>query len=267
MAIGGVGFLNQINQTNNAANTSLRRISSGVQNPSAAYSPSAYSISARMNSKIGTLSQSRSNTQTANAMLNVASGGVSSTVDALTSLKEKILQAANGTNQASDVATINKSVQQTISTINDNANVEFNGMKLLDGSRSVTVAGDNGYKTIQLGNMSAQGLGLADSDGKSTLDLSSPEGIANAIETVDTALNSALDLATDIGATQQNLNASDANYATSIASMTDAYSTEDDTDIAAEITKLKSAETQNQMALFAQKMFMHNNASVLSLLQ
>ena len=267
MAMGGIGYLNQINQTNNAANTSLRRIASGSQNPSAAFSPSAYSISARMNSKVGTLSQSKSNTQTANAMLNVASGGVSSTVDTLTSLKEKLLQAANGTNSDSDVATINKSVKQAISTINDNANVEFNGMKLLDGSRSVTVAGDNGYKTLQLGNLSAQGLGLADSEGNSTLDLSSPEGIASAIDTVDAALNSALDLATDIGATQQNLNASDANYATSIASMTEAYSTGDDVDIAAEVTKLKSADTQNQMALFAQKMFMHNNAGVLRLLQ
>ena len=63
-------------------------------------------------------------------MLNVAAGGVSSTVDALTNIKSQILQAANGTNKDSDVATIRDSIQQSVSTINDNANVEYNGMKM-----------------------------------------------------------------------------------------------------------------------------------------
>ena len=176
------------------------------------------------------------------------------------------MQAANGTNKDSDVATIRNSIQQSVSTINDNANVEYNGMKLLDGSRSITVAGDTGYKTVNLGNLSSEGLGLTDKDGNLTLDLSSPRGIEESLETVDSALNSALGMATDIGAAQQGLSFSEANYTTMGESLTASLSTEDDTDIAAEVTKLRSADAQNQLAMYAQKMFMHNNAQVLSLL-
>ena len=173
MAIGGLGYLNQINRTNSSANSSIQKIVSGSQRPSAKNGASSYAIASRMNSNVGTAAQSRSNAQTANAMLNVAVGGVSSTVDALTSIKSQILQAANGTNQGSDVSAIRSSIQQSVSTINDNANVEYNGMKLLDGSRSISVAGDTGYKTIKLGNLSSEGLGLTDNDGNLTLDLSS----------------------------------------------------------------------------------------------
>lgn len=40
-----------------------------------------------------------------------------------------------------------------------------------------------------------------------------------------------------------------------------------DTDMAKAITQLRSADTQNQLAMYAQKMFMTNSASVLSLLR
>ncbi len=266
MAIGGLGYLNQINRTNSSANSSIQKIVSGSQRPSAKNGASSYAIASRMNSNVGTAAQSRSNAQTANAMLNVAAGGVSSTVDALTSIKSQILQAANGTNQGSDISAIRSSIQQSVSTINDNANVEYNGMKLLDGSRSISVAGDTGYKTIKLGNLSSEGLGLTDNDGNLTLDLSSEEGINNALNTVDSALDKSLGMSTDIGAAQQGLVASEGNYTTMGESLTASLSTEDDTDIAAEMTKLRSAEAQNQLALHAQKMFMHNSAQVLSLL-
>ena len=269
MAIGGLGALNQINRTNSAINSSIQKIATGSQRPSASYGASSYAIAARMSSNVGTAAQSRRNAQNANAMLNVASGGISSTVNALSTIKEQLLQAANGTNQGSDIAAIGRSISGAVSTINDNAAIEYNGMRLLDGTRTIAVAGDTGYSTVHLGNLSSEGLGLTDSQGNLTLDLSSEQGIANALTTVDNALssaNSALDMATDVGAEQQGLSFSEANYTTMGESLTASLSTEDDTDIAAEVTKLRSADVQNQLALHAQKMFMHNNAQVLSLL-
>ncbi len=288
MAIGGLGYLNQINRTNSSVGSSIQKIATGSQNPSAKYGVSAYSISQRMTSNIGTAAQSKRNAQNANAMLNVAAGGVSSTVNALSSIREQVLQAANGTNQGSDIAAITRSISGAVSTINDNAAVEYNGMRLLDGSRSFTVAGDTGYKTVNLGNLSSEGLGLTDSEGKLTFDLSTTAGIESALGTVnnalstatgvangitgaqegliDTALDTGLGMATDIGAVQQGLSFSEGNYTTMEASLTEALSTQDDTDIAAEVTKLRSESTLNQMALHAQKMFMHNSAQVLSLL-
>lgn len=266
MAIGGLGYLNQINRTNSNVSSSVQKIVTGSNHPSASNGASSYAISERMRSNVGTAAQSKSNAQTANAMLNVAAGGVSSTVNALSNIKNQILQAANGTNQDSDIAAIGQTIAKAVSTINGNASIEYNGMKLLDGSRSITVAGDTGYKTVNLKDLSSEGLGLTDKQGNSMIDLSSREGIEKSIETVDKALNATLGMATDIGAAQQGLMASEENYTTMGESLTASLSTEDDTDIAAEVTKLRSAETQNQLALHAQKMFMHNSAQVLSLL-
>ncbi|WP_462331574.1 flagellin [Schwartzia sp. (in: firmicutes)] len=267
MAISGLGYLNQVNSTDKTRQSLIKQISTGSAYPSASYGPSDYAINVRLNSSIGVTEQSNRNTQTANSMLNVAAGGVSSTVEALSSLRSQILQAANGTNKDTDVAAIQKNVNQTIATIDDNASVEYNGKKLLDGSASITVAGVDGYKNVQLGNMTSHGLGLTDADGNSTLDLSSAEGIADALDKVDSALNTALDEATNIGAVQQNLSFASANYTTQSESLMSAESTSGDLDIAKAVTELSSANTQNKLAMFAQKLYMHNNASVLKLLQ
>lgn len=262
-----VNSLSSLNRTQSAVNQSIQKIASGTQYPSASYGPSAYAVLTRMYSNVDTISQSNSNAQNSNAMLSTASGGVSSTVDALSSLKEKLLSAANGTNQGSDIQAISGEVNQTVSQISDNAAVQFNGQNLLNGSKSLTVAGDNGYTKINLGNMTAQGLGLVDQNGKSTLDLSSSEGISKAIDTVSSALDIALGQATSIGTAQQGLAYSSANYITQAENLTAAASTTGDTDIASEVSKLKSAQTQDAFSLYATKLNMHNNAAVLSLLQ
>ena len=101
-----VNTLSTLNRTQSAMNTSIQKIATGSQYPSASYGAAAYSILVNMYSNIGTLDQSNSNTQTANAMLATASGGVSSTVEALGSLQQTLQQAANGTNNASDLQAI-----------------------------------------------------------------------------------------------------------------------------------------------------------------
>ena len=259
-----VNTLSTLNRTQSAMNTSIQKIATGSQYPSASYGAAAYSILVNMYSNIGTLDQSNSNTQTANAMLATASGGVSSTVEALGSLQQTLQQAANGTNNASDLQDLSKTVNQTLSQINENASIQFNGKNLLDGSQSLTVAGDNGYTKVDLGNMTTQGLGLTDQNGNSKIDLSN---ISGSLQTVTDAYNKALDQATSLGAAQQNLSYASANYTTQQENLTAAASTSGDTDIAAEVTKLKSADTQNQLALYATKMSMHNNAAVLALLR
>lgn len=280
MAIGGVGFLNQINSTKANYNTVLKQVASGSKFPSAQYGTSEYAISRRTRAQIGALAQSNQNTQNANAMLSVAAGGVSSTISALTSIREQVIKAANGTNSPSDIDTIGKSINQSIQTINDNASIQYNGMDLLNSGRDVAVAGVDGYRNVTLGNMTAESLKLADSEGNSTIDLTdlttyydgkgevdTTKGLGKALSTIDDALGKALDEATNIGAAQQNLTFASANYTVSEENLTAADSNMSDTDMAKAITQLRSADTQNQLAMYAQKMFMTNSASVLSLLR
>lgn len=250
--------LNNLNSVQSAKASSIQKIATGSNYPSASYGASDYAIITRTYSNIGAVTQSNENTQTANSMLNVAAGAVNNTVSSLTSLRSSIVNAMNGTNGNSDLVTLQKGVEQTIAAVNDNASVTYNGMTLLDGSHSLTVAGVDGYSTVSLGNMTAQGLGLVDSEGNSTINLTDASSLSSALDTVDSALSAALDEATSIGATQSGLTYQSANYTTQSESLYSAVSTQGDTDIAAESVNLASASTQEQVALWAIKQGMQS---------
>ena len=267
MAISSINSLSTLNSTQKAINSSIRKIATGSNYPDASYGASAYAITQRTQYNLVGVSQSIQNTQNSNAKLQTASGAVNSTVSALSSLRSTLLEAANGTNSGTDLSALQNTVNQTIVTIDDNASVTYNGQRLLDGTQTVSVAGNDGYTDLQLGNLSAQGLGLTDNQGNSTINLTDKSSISSALSTVDSALNSALDQATSIGAAQQGLSYQAANYTTQSEELQYSLANSDDTDLASEVTKLKSAQTQQQFALYATKMQNVNRASVLSLLQ
>jgi len=263
MSINGImsglnSSLNTLSKVQSARAGSIQKIATGSQYPSASYGASDYAIIQRTYSNIGAISQSNSNTQTANSMLSTASGAVNETVSSLSSLRATLLEAANGTNGQTDLSALQKSVDQTIAAIDDNASVTYNGKRLLDGSQSITVAGADGYRTVSLGNMTSQGLGLTDSQGKSTIDLTDASSISDALDVVDNALKTATDQGADIGAAQQGLTYQSSNYTTQEESLYATAETMDSTDIAAESVNLASANTQEQAALWAIKQGMQS---------
>lgn len=131
-----VSTLNTLNKNSSALAKSLQKVSSGMKINSAADDASGYAISERMRVQIRGLDQANSNTQSGSSMMKVAEGAVSSTVDILKTLKEKVINAANDTNTDSDRATIQKELDQSIDQIDDNANVTYNGKYLVDGSHN-----------------------------------------------------------------------------------------------------------------------------------
>ena len=131
-----ISTLNTLNKNSNALTKSLQKVSSGMKINSAADDASGYAISERMRVQIRGLDQANANTQSGNSMMKVAEGAVSSTVDILKTLKEKVINAANDTNTDSDRQTIQKELDQSIDQIDDNANVTFNGKYLVDGSHN-----------------------------------------------------------------------------------------------------------------------------------
>jgi flagellin len=134
-----ISTLNTLNKNANSLSKSLQKVSSGMRINGAADDASGYAISERMRVQIRGLDQANSNTQNGNAMMKVAEGAVSSTVDILKTLKEKVINAANDTNTDSDRATIQKELDQSIDQINDNANITYNGKLLVDGSHNSEV--------------------------------------------------------------------------------------------------------------------------------
>ncbi|MBQ7704741.1 MAG: hypothetical protein IJT73_04840 [Selenomonadaceae bacterium] len=287
--IGGVNHSNTIlNQISNAAQKTSQILSSGSNLPRASYNSSAYSILQRMNAQTNATEQSIQNTQNASAMMKTAAGATANTVDALTSIQQYLVNAANGTNSDSDRAALQENINQLVQQIDDNARVEYNGMNLLDGSREgVMIAGVSGYENISLGNMSAEALGLIDEEGNVTIDVSNDASIQNSLEQVTGALqyvqgvndnlqatlqggdilNYSLDEATTQGAYLARLEYQADNYTTMEENTQAAASNIGDADMAKQVVKMTSQQIQQQVAIEMSKIFNHSQSSVLSMLR
>ena len=278
--------LNNLNRIQSSNQNSIQRIATGTRYNSPSQGASEYAISQRLSNNIRSTGQSIQNTQNVNAMLQTASGAANNTVQALSTIRENLINAANDTNNASDRSALQDNINQMIRQIDDNSKVEYNGQRLLDGSRNITVAGITGYENVQVNSLTSKDLGLTDEEGNSTIDLNDNDSIQSALDRVNTALetaegaadtisaaqennsfDAALDEVTTIGAQQQRLEFQVQNYMTQEENETDALSNLNDTDIAREITNLRSQQTQEQLALYATNLYNQNRASVLNLLQ
>ena len=165
-----VNTLNTLNKNQSALSTSLKQVSSGMKINGAVDDASGYAISERMRVQIRSLDQDNQNTQNGNSMMKVAEGAVSSTVDILKTLKEKVINAANDTNTDDDRLTIQKELNQSIDQINDNANITFNGKYLVDGTHNQKVTATTTTFTNQAMSTATEGTsaltGLLDRTGR-----------------------------------------------------------------------------------------------------
>ena len=289
MTLGGVNpGLRQLNTIGNSIQKTSQVLSTGSNRPGAAYGAAEYAIAARLTSNIRGTSQSIQNTQNISSMFKIAEGATQNTIQALSSIKENLINAANDTNNSVDRQALQENINQTVRQINLNAQTEYNGQRLLDGThQDVTLAGIDGYENYHLGDLRAGALGLTDSEGNVTIDTTNPEAslaivdraITTAQNSLDSthfmqdyvtegvSLNEALDQATTQGAQLQRMEFQEANYTTMEENQTAALSNMDDADMAKQITNLRNQQTQEQLAMFATRMFNQNRANVISLLQ
>ena len=284
MTLGGVNpGLSQLNRNSIATQKTSQILATGSNRPSAAYGASEYAIAARLTSNIRGTSQSIQNTQNISSMFKIAAGATQNTIQALSTIKENLINAANDSNNSVDRQALQKNIDQTVRQINLNAQTEYNGKRLLDGTaEDVTLAGIDGYENYHLGDLRSEALGLTDSDGNVKINANDPEAslaiVDQAITTAQNSLdstqfmqdyvtNEALDQATTQGAQLQRMEFQEANYTTMEENQTAALSNMDDADMAKQITNLRNQQTLEQTALFATRMFNQNRANVLSLLQ
>ena len=288
MTLGGVNHsLSTLNNVNNAAQKTSQQMATGSKYPSASYGGSAYAVLQRLDSHIAATAQSGQNTQNASALIRTAEGATGKTLSALGTIKAYIMSAANGTNTSSDRADLQKGVNQLVAQIDDNSRVTYNGKHILDGSEQNTgIAGVLGYENFNMGDIRAETLGLTDSEGNVTINLSDENSIQSALTTVNNALDkvqnindslnrsidggaidASLDEATTQGAYLQRLDHQEMLYNTMQENEQAAESTIGDADMAKLASEFNSERTQEQLAIFATKMYNHNLSNIPSLLQ
>ncbi|HTD06443.1 flagellin [Undibacterium sp.] len=144
--------------------TALQRLSSGLRINSAKDDAAGLAIASRMTSQINGLDQAGRNANDGISLAQTAEGGLSTTGDLLQRMRTLAVQAANGTNSASDRASIQSEVSQLQQEVNRVANTtQFNGQNILDGSLSNAQfqVGANANQTINfsVGSSSANAIG------------------------------------------------------------------------------------------------------------
>lgn len=139
--------------------TSLQRLSSGLRINSAKDDAAGLAISDRMTSQINGLNQAARNANDGISLAQTAEGGLATATDLLQRMRTLAVQAANGTNSASDRSSVQQEVSQLQQELNRVAtSTQFNGQNVLDGTlnNAQFQVGANANQTINFSIGSAQ---------------------------------------------------------------------------------------------------------------
>ncbi|MDO8465944.1 MAG: flagellin [Gallionella sp.] len=256
---------NSLNNSQNAQLTTFQRMGSGSRINSAKDDAAGLAIAASMASQLGGNSQAMRNVNDSLSLTDTAGGALSQISETLQRMRELTVQAANGTNSASDLQAIQGEINQLAQGLDQVAdNSQFNGQNLLDGTFSGQVqTGENpeDSRTLSLGNASSQGLGVSD------LDVTSQAGAASALDLLDNAINSVGAQQSTIGATQAALNSTLANLSNTYENIAAAKSRISDTDYARESSNLAQNNVQTQASLKALSIYNSMQKNVLDLIK
>ena len=124
-----------LTSSQNAVNTALQRLSTGLRINSAKDDAAGLAISERMTTQINGLNQAMRNANDGISLAQTAEGALSQIGNNLQRIRELAVQSRNATNSDSDRIALQKEVAQLTAEIDRVArDTTFNGINLLDGS-------------------------------------------------------------------------------------------------------------------------------------
>src|SRR5690625_4324659 len=168
----------QLGANTNAVQSSLEKLSSGLQINRAGDDAAGLAISEKMRGQIRGLEMATKNAQDGISLIQTAEGALNESHAILQRMRELAVQAASDTNTEADRAELQKEVDQLAEELTRIAdNTEFNTQKLLNGEFKATfhIGANEGQNiSIDIGAMGAEVLqvgevAVADEDGSITV--------------------------------------------------------------------------------------------------
>ncbi|HEU0277049.1 MAG TPA: flagellin [Rhodanobacteraceae bacterium] len=159
-------LIGQQNLTKSASalQTAMERLSSGLRINSAADDAAGQAIANRMSAQITGLSQAQRNANDGISVAQTAGGALNQVNDNLQRIRQLTVQAANGTNSASDLASIQDEINQRLDEINRvSTQTSFNGVNVLASNQTLNIqvgANDGQVIGIKLNQINRSTLGL-----------------------------------------------------------------------------------------------------------
>ena len=136
----------QLTETQKDSSVALERLSSGLRINSATDDAAGLAISNRFTAQINGLSAAMRNANDGISLVQTADSALAEITDNLQRMRELAVQAANGTNQATDRDALDAELQQLVDEIERVADgTQFNGNTLFDGNftANIQVGADN----------------------------------------------------------------------------------------------------------------------------
>jgi flagellin len=230
---------------------SFQRLSTGLRIATAADDAAGLAISERLRAQVRSLNQANRNANDGISMVQTAEGALNEVGSLLTRLRELAVQSNNGTVSDPDRDTLQDEFSSLVDEVDRIAqSTEFNGIKLLDGSKaSVTFqigAGTTaGVDTLDVSLDSTRSADLS----IDTLDIGSSGDSAAAIGALDDAIDAVSGHRGRLGAAQNRLGSTVNNLAMQVENLSAAESRIRDVDVAYETAQLTRSQIMQQAAI------------------
>lgn len=243
-----------ISNSFNRLGGNLSKLASGKGINGAADNAAGLAIAEQLAADISSANQAQRNISDGASLARVAEGATNEISDLLTRGRELSIQAANGTLNNEQRATIQREVDSIKQEINRITEVtEFNGQKLVNGDLAPgaqEVAVQAGIQSTGNDRLSLNVVNATDtaSLGVDSVDVSTQQGARDALSSFDSALASVNQTRGEIGALQNRLDSSARNLGVFKESLSQAESQIRGTDYASETSSFARNQIQSQVA-------------------
>lgn len=227
----------QLGIVTNSQAKATEKLSSGYKINRAGDDAAGLSISEKMRSQIRGLNKASTNAEDGVSLIQTAEGALNETHSILQRMNELATQAANDTNTSTDRKAIKAELTALTSELNRIASTtQFNTMNLLDGTftgKNLQVGALSGQKiAISISGMNANKLGLAGTNGKMSIAVSTFTAAGKAMTKIQSAITKVSTQRSALGAIQNRLEHTIANLDTTSENTSSAESRIRDTDMA-----------------------------------
>jgi flagellin len=246
--IGALNSYNALNNVNGKMGIVQMRLASGKRINSAADDPAGYTLAKKLDARSRALAQASNNVGELKNILSVAEGGLATINDIYVGIKEKLIQAANGSYSTEERNALATQINDMLNEVDDIiAQTKFNGTQLLDNNftgRSFQIGADNG-ETVSV---------TLDADIDSASASVSLTGITSAsdftsfIGSVDSAISTVSLELQYVGSLSNRLDVKESNLQTAITNSEAAKSRIEDADMAKEQLEATKLQILQQTA-------------------
>ncbi|WP_373332618.1 flagellin [Thiopseudomonas alkaliphila] len=270
MSVINTNITSMISQSNlsksqNALQTSMERLSSGLRINSAKDDAAGQAIANRMTSQIRGLDQAARNANDGISLAQTAEGALNQINDNLQRVRELTVQAANSSNSKTDVESIAEEVQARLNEVDRIIkDSKFNGTSIFDNAKgfmiqvgsdatadrinintitAATVFGQSGLNTAATGTTFVADLKALDDAADTSVRATAADAL---LTNLDTAIGAVDKERSNLGAVQNRLESAIDNITTTSTNLSAARSRIEDADYAQEVSNMTRANILQQ---------------------